>query len=87
MFALFKTLEEEILKINIAKADQVHVLAAYHETKGMMKELNHDLRQDYSSMAEALTQNVEEIARGLAYITAQLESNIPSVPDIPEGYE
>ena len=37
-------------------------------------------------MAEALTQNIEEIARGLAHTTAQLESNFPSVPDLPEGY-
>ena len=87
LFGLFKTLEEELLKINIAKADQVHVQAAYHETKSMMKELNHDLRQDYGNMAEALTQKIEEIARGLAHTTAQLESNFPSVPDLPEGYE
>ena len=68
-FTLFKTLEGEIVKLNAGKAEQMHVQAALHETKNMLKELNHDIRLDhgdkFNSMAATFSQTqtkVEDIA-------------------------
>ena len=81
------------MKLNAGKAEQMHVQAALHETKNMLKELNHDIRLDhgdkFNSMAATLSQTqtkVEDIARGLVRVNVQLDSNTPAVPNLPEGY-
>ena len=92
-FTLFKTLEAEIVKLDASKAEQMHVQAALHETKGMLNELNRDIRQDhgekFNSIAATLSQTqtkVEDIARGLVRVNGQLDSNTPPVPNVPEGH-
>ena len=73
---MFKTLEAEVLKLNASKLNQAHIQQVKTDVKGMMQDLNQEIRRDHDDKVNHIAISAAAGNDKLEGIVAALENEV-----------
>ena len=73
---MFKTLEDEILKLNASKIDQAHIQQVRMDVNGMMGDLNQELRRDFDDKINHIAVRVTQDCEKMEGIVTMLDNKV-----------